>query len=309
MALKAGAPPEGCILDDLSVFKFWRIQKPNAAKLLKEIIFKWRGASAYVHGKPGKWVVWPRERWCEWTGLSRNQLDRALKELVESGLIHRERHRFAGSEVRAFFRPTLTALKHLGRPQDITQLVTMKAVAEGPIENSNEKASKKISDNPNEKINEKTDYTSVPSVSTNPTIPTSTIKSGTVVQLDQEGKGKDGGDAIDEQDQFDKAPAKLQANKKQKDRKQFPKLHGPHEKHVKHPSEKFAKWHGFSMELKIKWYARYLEYIENWKKGKNASFKNGIGLAALSNWTDEDEAGFQANMAAIEQSGETSLPS
>ena len=43
-------------LDCLGSFKFWRIQKPNAAKLLKEIIFRWRGASAYVRKKPGKWV-------------------------------------------------------------------------------------------------------------------------------------------------------------------------------------------------------------------------------------------------------------
>jgi hypothetical protein len=125
-----------------------------------------------------------------------------------------------------------------------------------------------------------------------------------VIPVDQEGKGKDGEDAIDEEDEFDKAYAKFQANKKQKDQKQFPKLHGPHEKQVKHPSEIFPKWHSFSMELKIKWYARYVEYIENWKKGKNASFKNGIGLASLPDWTDEDEAAFQANMAAIKQSDE-----
>jgi hypothetical protein len=50
-------------------------------------------------------------------------LDRALKELVESNLIDRERHRFAGSEVRTFLRPTAVALKYLGRPQDMALVV------------------------------------------------------------------------------------------------------------------------------------------------------------------------------------------
>lgn len=308
MALDVGyvsTPQKDCILDSLGAFKFWRIQKPNAAKLLKEIIFRWRGASGYVRGKPGKWVVWPRERWCEWTGLSRNQLDRALKELVESDLIYRERHRFAGSEVRTFLRPTQIALKHLGRPQDVAQPVTA-AQSEGDAEKPTEKSDKKFAEKSGEKIGEKTDYTSIPSVSNDPTITSfSTETIGPVIPVHQEGKGKDGGDAIDEEDEFDKAYAKFQATKKQKDEKQFPKLHGPHEKHVKHPSEKFAKWHSFSMELKIKWYARYVEYIENWKNGKNANSKNGTGLASLPDWTDEDEAAFQANMAAIEQGNVT----
>jgi hypothetical protein len=63
--------PEGMTaevpLGNVGTFKFWRIQKPNAAKLLKEIIFRWRGSSAFVHGKPGKWAAWPRECWSEWT--------------------------------------------------------------------------------------------------------------------------------------------------------------------------------------------------------------------------------------------------
>src|ERR1700739_3070650 len=83
-------------LEDPASFKFWRIQNPNAYELLKEIIFRWRSASARAPGQSWRYVVYPRERWSEWAQLSRGQLDRNLKILVSVKLIVREQHRFAG---------------------------------------------------------------------------------------------------------------------------------------------------------------------------------------------------------------------
>src|ERR1035437_5465985 len=251
--VKHEASPVGAtvkvLLESLGSFKFWRIQKPNAAKLLKEMIFRWRGASAYVPGRPGRWVVWPRERWCEWTGLSRNQLDRALKELVVSNLIDRERHRFAGSEVRTFLRPTAVALKYLGRPQDMALVVL---ASEKVSEKSTEKITKKTS----EKSSEKTDYTSIPSNLTNPKSTSTTIT---------EGKGSDG---EDEDDEIDKMFAEHMAKKQKDADKLYPEKPGPHQKYVKHPSKKFPNWLSFSTELQKFLYQKYLAYIDNWKKGK-----------------------------------------
>lgn len=114
-------------LEDCAVFKFWALQHPNAFKLARTIIFQWRNASAIVPGKAGKWVVYPRNRWAEWSGLSLDQVKRALKCLEDDGLILRERHRFAGSEVRSFLQPTKHAVQYIGRPADMTRLGTPKA--------------------------------------------------------------------------------------------------------------------------------------------------------------------------------------
>ncbi|MBB6194000.1 hypothetical protein FHS51_004266 [Sphingobium wenxiniae] len=86
-------------IDDLSDFKVWRLQNPNAHKLLKEIIFRWRGSNAKVKGRPGRWTVWPIQQWADWAGLSSDQTERALQCLELEGLILRERHRWAGSTV------------------------------------------------------------------------------------------------------------------------------------------------------------------------------------------------------------------
>jgi DNA-binding MarR family transcriptional regulator len=295
------APQVGCSevpLDSLGSFKFWRIQNPNSAKLLKEIIFRWRGASAYVRGKPGKWVVWPRERWREWTGLSRNQLDRALKELVESNLINRERHKFAGSEVRTYLRPTQTALKYLGRPQDLAKAapaVANESIVEKLTEKSSEKSGEKIA----EKITEKTDYTSVPSVSINPTVPSSSTETtGPFITENQEGNGKVGEDEIDDQ-----IIAKCLAKKKEDDQKQFPEVQGPHQKYVRHPSAIFPKWVSFSKLLKTKLYDKYLQYVDNWNNGKKAK------SMLYSDWTDEDDQAFLDAAAAKKKSQNASAAS
>lgn len=259
-------------LEHPGTFKFWRIQHANAAKLLKEIIFRWRGASAYVRGKKGKFVVWPRERWSEWTGLSRNQLDRALRELVESGLIERERHRFAGSEVRTFLRPTTLALKYLGRPQDMTLAVPA-------CEKVSEKSSEKSNDKTDEKISEKTDYTSLPSIPTYSNNTTSTKEqTEPPLPLDEKGKGKAGDDEIE------KMFAEVKAKKQKAADKLFPEKKGHHENYVKHPSKIFPQWLSYSPEVKNKIYQKYLLYIQNWNNGKK-----GGAYCNYDDWTDEDD--------------------
>jgi hypothetical protein len=44
--------PKSFPLRDHADFKAWVLQEPNAARLLKEIIYRWRGSSARVRGNP-----------------------------------------------------------------------------------------------------------------------------------------------------------------------------------------------------------------------------------------------------------------
>jgi hypothetical protein len=270
---KAAGGKPALLLDSIGKYKFWRIQKRNAAKLLKEIIFRWRGASAYVLGKPGKWVVWPRERWCEWTGLSRNQLDRALKELVEVRLINRERHKFSGSQVRTFLRPTQLALQYAGKPKDLADAITAK---------SNAKSSAIPTDNAvnetGEKIKEKSLLTSLPSLS-NKTTPTS---------LQEDATGSEGPGVCGEENQNTDLVTKLHEKaKKQKafEEANFLEIKGAHEKYVRYPPKMFPNWPLFSPEMKAHLYGKYVQYVDNWHKGKK-----GQEYAKWNDWTEEDEA-------------------
>ena len=72
-------------IEDAADFKFWRLRKENASALLNEIIFRWRNTSARLPGKAGKWCCYPIAQWCDWTKLSRDQVERALRELVAQG--------------------------------------------------------------------------------------------------------------------------------------------------------------------------------------------------------------------------------
>ena len=103
---------------------------------------------------------------------------------------------------------------------------------------------------------------------------------------DQEGKGKAGEDEIDDDEIF----AKAQAKKKEKDEKLFPEKLGPHQTYVKHPSAIFPKWASFSKELKVKTYTKYLQYVENWNKGKKGSSMKKSNFHCTYVWTPEDQA-------------------
>jgi hypothetical protein len=199
-------------------------------------------------------------------------LDRALKELVESALIDRERHRFAGSEVRTFWRPTAVALKYMGRPQD-TALAVL--ASEKVSEKSTEKIKGKTSEKASEKISEKTDYTSIPSIPTNPNNSTSAIA---------EGKGNAG------EDEDDEIVAEFKAKQQEAADKLYPEKLGPHQKSVEHPSKMHPNWLSFSTQLKNTLYQKYLVYIDNWNKGKK-----GKHYSDFADWTDEDDAALLAD--------------
>ena len=107
--------PKTCYpINDLSDFRAWMLDHPRPAKLLKEILFRWRVSNMKVRGKPGPWAVYPSERWAGWSGLTLHQTKRALPLLELDNLILRELHRFAGSEVRAYLQPTSITVEFAG---------------------------------------------------------------------------------------------------------------------------------------------------------------------------------------------------
>lgn len=258
-------------IDDLADFKVWRLQNRNAHKLLKEIIFRWRGSNAKVKGKAGRWAVWPITTWAEWAGLSSDQTERALRSLAVEGLILRERHRWAGSEVRAFIQPSKLALQHMGRPGDIDRL-------SGGISNSD--AGTKTGTSAGTGAG--TDYTSIPSS------PTKSSKTkGTELSFG-EGKGK----AAAEGSPPPQAPAP-QSPPPPQAVDAFPNLTGKHEKFVQHPSKMFSNWSSFSPALQTDLYARYEGYVANWYKGKT-----GKPHALAIEMTDEEWAETAAQILA-----------
>ncbi len=124
-----------------------------------------------------------------------------------------------------------------------------------------------------------------------------------VIPEDQEGNGKVGEDEID-----DEIIAQYQAKKEEDDQKNFPELQGPHQKYVKHPSAIFPKWASFSKPLKVKWYAKYLQYVDNWKNGKNGiAMKKFSGFNPVYQWTDEDEALLNAEPPGFGKSNKTAV--
>ncbi len=100
------APIERSPICNESDFKGWAIQNPNARKLLVEVMFRWRASNIPVRGKSGPWAVYPLEQWGVWSGLSFDQVKRALRVLEVDGFLLRERHRFRGSVVLAFLQLT-----------------------------------------------------------------------------------------------------------------------------------------------------------------------------------------------------------
>jgi hypothetical protein len=94
------------LIEELSDFKAWVLQNPNAHKLLKQIIFKWRADNMPSKKLPGKWSVHTRPEWMSISQLSRGGLDRALKTLKADGLVLSVRHLFKGTGVHVFLQPT-----------------------------------------------------------------------------------------------------------------------------------------------------------------------------------------------------------
>ena len=149
-------------------------------------------------------------------------------------------------------------------------------------EKVSEKSTDKTSEKASEKISEKTDYTSIPSVPTSPTNSTSTTTEQTqpLTPLNNKGKGNAG-----EDDEIDNKFAELLAKKQIAADKLYPEKLGPHQKSVRHPSKMFPNWLSYSTKVKDSLYQKYLDYIDNWNKGKKGSV-----YSDFDGWTDEDEA-------------------
>ncbi|WHA40154.1 hypothetical protein [Agrobacterium larrymoorei] len=271
-------------------FKWWRLQNKVAADLLREIVFRWRGSNAKVDGDQTPWVAYPHQTWRGWLGnISESSFERALKKLVDAGLIERQRHRFAGTSICAFFQPTAVALKHMGRPQDLARLASKKPETKPLKTNGFDGTVDGTLDGTVDGTVDGTDYTSFSSLSNN-----STNSSKKAVSLETgKGKGKAGGEkkgkiiikhvpakskitpepvlpisAEDaEEAHFQQQMAKLKTAKAKNLSKLYPELKGAHEKAVKHPST-HSGWATLSEEVRQALYEKYEAYVANWYKGK-----------------------------------------
>lgn len=276
-----------------SDFKAWALDHPNAFRLLKEILFRWRGSSIKKRGWPGHWTVYPLERWAEWTGLSSHQLKRELKRLEVDGLLRRTRARFQGSTVRSYLQPTALAVEHAGKAEDKARLGTANAPSAKPIHAPNIAP---VAAPMNAPISAPTDHTSLPFHPTE----ASSSKETSGVHPHIGGKGSAGADigeteVLDEDDlAFMDGIKKSKALKAQKNAAFYPRLFGKHESTVRHPEDLYPEsWHCFSPKVKAHLYAKYRGYVENWHKAHPAtSFGKGKGWVEQKDWSaypDEDD--------------------
>jgi hypothetical protein len=271
-------------------FKWWRLQNKVAANLLREIVFRWRGSNAKVHGDRTPWVAYPHQTWRRWMGnISESSFERSLKKLVDAGLIERQRHRFAGTSICAFLQPTAVALMHSGRPQDLARLEAKNREVKPLKTNDFDGTFDGTLDGTGDGTLDGTDYTSFSFSSNN-----STNSSKTEVSLEiGKRKGKAGGEkkeriiskqvpvksttapepilplSDDDADEalFQQQLQKVNAAKAKNQNKLFPELKGAHEKAVKHPSHD-PRWSSLSMKVQADLYGKYQTYVNNWYKGK-----------------------------------------
>ena len=217
--------------------------------------------------------MWPIQQWAEWSGLSSDQTERALRCLTLEGLILRERHRWAGRDVRAFIQPTTLALQHMGRPGDMDHLsVNVSKVVAGSSAGTSAG------------IGAGTDYTSLPSS------PTNSSKKEKEIELSfDEGKGKAATSGSPPPQALTPQSPPLPPEPGA-----FPILKGKHEKHIKHPSEMYPKWPSFSLAIKIKLQEKYESYVGNWYAGKLCKPHTPV-----VEMTDEEWAKFSAELAAF----------
>lgn len=266
------------LIADESDFKSWRLMRPNESKLLKEIVYRWRGSSIRVPGESGKWTVWPIKMWCEWTRLSSDKVERALPVLELDGLIRREQHRFGGRIVRAFIQPTDLALAFAGRPYEQKAAKAALAGTNAGIGAGTDAG---------------TDYTSFPSSNTYSTLkaPSSFHEEGKEKAHAMKEKKKPHSKAVSKVDLVGGDPEmleKIKVIKKSKMAKEakraallelMPVIDGLAEFKVWHPSEKHPNWHSWSPALHLKRYAKYCEYAANAEKA-SGSKKSMFGTSA-----------------------------
>ncbi|MBY3067057.1 hypothetical protein HFO74_27160 [Rhizobium laguerreae] len=118
-------------LKDASHFAAWCNQFPGPAKLFGYVIRRWGASSATTRDSKGFWAAYTHEEWCKFAKVAAvSTLKHQLNRLEEAGLIEREQHRYNGTAVKSFIRPTALALtisrakeaswEHLGQPKDVS---------------------------------------------------------------------------------------------------------------------------------------------------------------------------------------------
>lgn len=294
-------------IENKSDYKAWALDHPNAHRLLREVLFRWRGSNIKKRGWPGHWTVYPLERWAEWAGLSPHQLKRELKRLEVDGLLRRTRGRFQGSTVRSYLQPTALAVDYAGKVGDRDRLGAAYGTEATP---ANALAIAPNAAPLSAPTSAPTDHTSIPFHPSKAS--SSTETSGVHSHIGEEGSAGETSAKIELHDDDDleivEGIKKLAAIKAKKSGAFYPKLEGKHEGAVRHPEDLYPeRWHGFSQKVKARLYARYREYVENWHKAHSAaSFGPAKGWTEQTDWSeysDEDEAALIASYEKKAQAG------
>lgn len=308
-------------------FRFWRVNNGDAASLLKEIIFRWRGNNGRLPDRPEKFTVYPLTRWAKWMGWLPDENDadlpektvksrkrkvmRELDKLEEEGLIFRIKRPFAGPIHHAYLSPTLKALRlaqgYGAKKQDVTDyekglrpVATAKYVAT-PVTTAvtTPVSSPVVTNTPPSTL------TTSPTSSKKSSLP-SLAKKGNGEGLPQKMKKATDVPAVDLLEQV-KAVQKQWKGSKDKEGhiaaliELMPKLDA---KKTVHPSElkRKAPWRTWSPELLVKNYLNYEQYVANEVKAANAKPNSAVQSVptgkALKQYTDAEIKDAQAQWDA-----------
>jgi len=109
-------------------FDNWKRQRSVEAKLLKEIVFKWRVSKAQVRNKGGRWFATTVDELCRSIHKEgyhlpvHRTMKRYVRRLEDDGYVTRTKAKFAGPKPILFVRPTFKALAALGSKADVLKL-------------------------------------------------------------------------------------------------------------------------------------------------------------------------------------------
>lgn len=303
-------------LEDIRTFKFFALQHPKPMSLLREIIWQWNRGYAFAEGRLGEWVAMTLDEWsAHMGGVPRRTLQRWLKLLDDNGLIEREPHRFQGIKTLAFLRPTPIALKHMGKAGDVKRLTIPKSAPK--------KARKKAGDGVSGGVLSGAASGAVGGALDHTTFPSPSSYSNThPAHADAHTGGE--GNAGEKQkkklilkkakpgtpippppddDDVEAIAAAITAKKRARLLKQFPPLHGAHEKFVKHPSAHWGDvWFTRSQKWQAASYAWYVQMVENWQKGKKGKAYKPMSYAEaefdMPDWNPDEDAAHWDQLAA-----------
>lgn len=305
-------------LEEPRTFRALAKSHSKEIRLLKEIVWRWRRYSAFVPGVDGYWAAWPLAQWREWNGNPpRRTFDRWLKTLEDFDLIERERHRYSGTGICSFIRPTELTLKHLGDDADLTRL-RMKTPSRKKTKKGAPLGAKVGA--PHGATGGATDHTSFPSQSSCSSQPKSS-------HAPAHAKGKEGfgekakkklilkkkksepeapiapppqNTDLETLIAEEKAKAKEALAKKRLPMllQKFPVLTGAHDKTVRHPYQMHGwKWATWSPDLIAKSYAKYVEFVDNWYSGKKGKGYKPMSYGDAEFTLDLDYPDIEADLA------------